>query len=94
MKYTNIEIQLLQTDAMIYISILRKKKTMDIKQLFDNQINKASRDELKEIIGALLDVTDGVYDAFELSYKTGLSLERSQKIIDVRNKCLSNKVLQ
>jgi hypothetical protein len=79
---------------MIYISILRKKKTMDIKQLFDNQINKASRDELKEIIGALLDVTDGVYDAFELSYKTGLSLERSQKIIDVRNKCLSNKVLQ
>lgn len=65
---------------------------MDIKQLFDNQINKASRDELKEIIGALLDVTDGVYDAFELSHKTGLSLERSQKIIEIRNKCLSNKI--
>lgn len=65
---------------------------MDIKQLFDNQINKASRDELKEIIGALLDVTDGVYDDFELSHKTGLSLERSQKIIEIRNKCLSNKI--
>jgi hypothetical protein len=62
---------------------------MDIKQLFDNQINEASREE---IIAALLDVTDGVYDAFELSHKTGLPLERSQKIIDVRDKCLSNKV--
>jgi hypothetical protein len=64
---------------------------MDIKQLFDNQINEVSREE---IIAALLDVTDGVYDAFELSHKTGLPLERSQKIIDVRDKCLSNKVLQ
>jgi hypothetical protein len=62
---------------------------MDIKQLFDNQINEVSREE---IIAALLDVTDGVYDAFELSHKTGLPLERSQKIIDVRDKCLSNKV--
>jgi hypothetical protein len=53
--------------------------------------NEASREE---IIAALLDVTDGVYDAFELSHKTGLPLERSQKIIDVRDKCLSNKVLQ
>ena len=79
---------------MIYISILRKKKTMDIKQLFDNQINRASRDKLKELIAAILDTTDGVYDNFELSHKLGLSLERSQKIIDVRNKCLSNKVLQ
>ena len=64
---------------------------MDIKQLFDNQINEVSREE---IIAALLDVTDGVYDAFELSHKTGLPLERSQEIIDVRDKCLSNKVLQ
>ena len=67
---------------------------MEIKQLFANQINKASRDKLKEIIGALLDATDGVYDAFEFSHKTGLSLERSQKILDVRNECLSNKILQ
>jgi hypothetical protein len=59
--------------------------------MFDNQINEVSREE---IIAALLDVTDGVYDAFELSHKTGLSLERSQKILDVRNKCLSNKVSQ
>ena len=59
--------------------------------MFDNQINEVSREE---IIAALLDVTDGVYDAFELSHKTGLPLERSQKIIDVRDKCLSNKVLQ
>jgi hypothetical protein len=59
--------------------------------MFDNQINEVSREE---IIAALLDVTDGVYDAFELSHKTGLPLERSQEIIDVRDKCLSNKVLQ
>ena len=57
--------------------------------MFDNQINEVSREE---IIAALLDVTDGVYDAFELSHKTGLPLERSQEIIDVRDKCLSNKV--
>jgi len=84
----------LQTDAMIYISILRKKKTMDIKQLFDNQINRASRDKLKELIAAILDTTDGVYDNFELSHKLGLSLERSQKILDIRDECLSNKVSQ
>jgi hypothetical protein len=79
---------------MIYISILRKKKTMDIKQLFDNQINRASRDKLKELIAAILDTTDGVYDNFELSHKLGLSLERSQKILDIRDECLSNKVSQ
>lgn len=84
----------MQTDAMIYISILRKKKTMDIKQLFDNQINRASRDKLKELIAAILDTTDGVYDNFELSHKLGLSLERSQKILDIRDECLSNKVSQ
>jgi len=84
----------LQTDVMIYISILRKKKTMDIKQLFDNQINRASRDKLKELIAAILDTTDGVYDNFELSHKLGLSLERSQKILDIRDECLSNKVSQ
>ena len=84
----------MQTDVMIYISILRKKKTMDIKQLFDNQINRASRDKLKELIAAILDTTDGVYDNFELSHKLGLSLERSQKILDIRDECLSNKVSQ
>jgi hypothetical protein len=67
---------------------------MDIKQLFDNQINRASRDKLKELIAAILDTTDGVYDNFELSHKLGLSLERSQKILDIRDECLSNKVSQ
>jgi hypothetical protein len=42
---------------------------------------------LKELCEGLFDLLDGIYDASEINYNTGIPLERCEELLVLKQKC-------